>query len=116
MRNSTNSRCERPASRHLGRGGFSLVELLVVIAIIAILAALLVPSLGRAKDLARAVMCDGNVHQMAVALRTYVGVHKFYPAHHLTSPSVAVWPSRIRTCMGGGVEAFNCPAADKKFH
>ncbi len=55
---------------------FSLVELLVTIAIIAILAALLMPALGRAKESGRVAVCQGNLHQIGLALQMYVGENK----------------------------------------
>ena len=52
---------------------FTLVELLVTIAIISVLAALLMPVLGRSKESGRTTFCQGNLHQIGLALQLYVG-------------------------------------------
>ena len=59
---------------------FTLVELLVVISIIAILAALLLPSLNKARDKSRTITCTGNIKQIGSYLSLYVLDNSdFYP-------------------------------------
>jgi prepilin-type N-terminal cleavage/methylation domain-containing protein/prepilin-type processing-associated H-X9-DG protein len=71
--------------RALVRAGFTLTELLVVIAIIAILAAMLLPALSKAKTQAQATSCKNHVRQMALALQLYVADWRNYP-YYATIP------------------------------
>ena len=55
------------------RSAFTLIELLVVIAVIALLLAILMPALNKARDLAQGTVCKGNLKNYTLAMLMYLG-------------------------------------------
>jgi len=72
------ARCEKRRLQHDGRGAFTLIELLVVIAIIAVLAALLLPTLNRVKLKAETTVCINNQRQLQLGTILYVQQYGSY--------------------------------------
>src|SRR5690242_11292403 len=74
--------------------GFTLIELTVVIGIIALLAALLMPALRRAKEYSMASQCASNLRQIYVAFGAFAADHNdFFP-----------WTDRWWSCLGYGTD------------
>ena len=95
--------------RKVAAPGFTLIELLVVIAIIAILAALLLPSLRRAREQGKVVKCMSNERQMAIATTSYTVSHDgYFPAIKLSGPDKIWWPALIKPYLGGSEDTFFC--------
>jgi prepilin-type N-terminal cleavage/methylation domain-containing protein/prepilin-type processing-associated H-X9-DG protein len=76
--------------------GFTLVELLVVVAIIATLAALLLPTLSRAKSKTQGVQCLNNLKQMTVAWTAYALDHQEKVVMNWGDQAVEDWQSWVR--------------------
>ena len=68
--------------------GFTLIELLVVVAIISLLVSILLPTLARAKDLAKIAICAGNERGIVLAVHLYANDHHGALPNHST-----YWPS-----------------------
>jgi prepilin-type N-terminal cleavage/methylation domain-containing protein len=90
------------------RQAFTLVELLVVIGIIALLIAILLPTLKKAQDQARSVSCLSNMRQMHFAFSMYNNDHKgksfFYRADYPT-----FWMSQLLKYQGKSAKIRVCP-------
>jgi len=84
----------RIATRHVTRG-FTLVELLVVMSIIVLLLTILLPSMQKAREVARRAVCGSNLHQLSVSFLGYAG------------DNFTVLPWEVRSYGGNDGDNFN---------
>jgi len=108
------------------RHGFTLIELLVVISIIALLLAILMPSLSRARGQAKSVVCQSNLRQLGVSLTMYATASRsWFPAWSVWhvwgyygtpldgtdgDDEGPAWTERLIDAGLPGIEIFKCPA------
>ena len=92
----------RKTDRKTRRVGFTLIELLVMIAIVAVIAAILFPVFGAARERGRRTVCQGNLKQIAVAMQQYV------QDNGGTYPPLAGWEYAAYTYTKNN-QVFRCP-------
>jgi prepilin-type N-terminal cleavage/methylation domain-containing protein/prepilin-type processing-associated H-X9-DG protein len=108
------------------RRGFTLIELLVVIAVIAMLMAILLPALGRAREQGKSTRCLSNLKQIGIAMHAYGADYNYLLPRAELRPGVAVysgidmrWPVLFMPYLGGShssvqnyyeLDVFDCPS------
>jgi len=97
-----------------GRSGVTLLELLVVISTIGVLAGLLLPSLGRAKEAARRTVCATNLHSLGQELHLYALTHDgSFPVEELCGNPQRSLVDSLYPHYVSARDVFYCPSADQ---
>ncbi len=101
------------------KSAFTLIEVLVVVAIIALLIAILVPSLSRARAQARRASCATQLHQVGIAMISYMQDSRDRMPHVSFMPSIDPAPLTtaqpiyladvLKRQLKGNLEALHCP-------
>ncbi len=96
---------------HTRKQNFTLIELLVVVAIIAVLAAMLLPALGKARDAARSVTCSNQLRQISLAAQMYTADFDDYLPGGVQESSPLRWRVLIASYLGFEITGVNSPSA-----
>ena len=104
---------------------FTLIELLIVLAVIGVLAALLLPSISKAKEAGRATACLSNLHQIGIALQLYVQDNnnklpfmrdKTFATNAPPSTNDLPAPDAVLSNHLGSVKVLRCPSDRKQIY
>jgi len=106
MKINKQTKC-KPHNSSCARKAFTLIELLVVIAIIAILAAMLLPALAKAKESGKRISCLNNLRQFGVAAKIYTSDNNDQYPHR---EDVGRWPQQMYDSYGHNRKMLLCPS------
>jgi len=95
--------------------GFTLIELLVVISVIALLLAILLPTVQRVRRQSKAVACQSNLRHWGVVFSMYAGDNNGgLPYHFPRGASDHVWPHALRNYYADSNDLLLCPMATRR--
>lgn len=95
------------------RIGFTLIEVMVVVSIVALILAILLPSLSKAREQAYEVTCRHNLHQLHLAVEIYAHHHHgWYPLSPMEINPHRQLLDDLKAEKGGLIDAFYCPKAN----
>jgi len=98
---------------------FTLIELLVVISIISLLVSILLPSLSKARDLARRAACASNIRSVGMGVQLYMeNNNDMIPLYITSAGKPSTWNALMAEYVGGiynqdGLSIFKCPSDDR---
>ena len=95
----------RPYPSRPSRGGFTLIELLAVVAIIGTLVALVMPAVQRAREAARAMQCQSQLHQIGIAYHSHRSARSGQRSGLLANG----WVNRLLPFLESQTKTFICP-------